>query len=621
MQGNGAARAGWKQVLAVLALLLVVAGVYWPGLRGGWLFDDFPTIVSNTRLHLQDWNLGALWRAAWSFDPGGTLGARPLAMASFALNHLLGGLDPWGYKLGGLLVHLVNTLLVYRLLAQVLSLPALAGQHWGRWAPWAIALAWAVHPLQVSSVLYVVQRMETLGYTFMLLCLLCYLRARVAQINGQCGIGWLTGCVPLLLLALACKENAVLVPVFTLALELSVLGFGAADARLARWWRWLYVLACVAGLVLFVLWALPQYWRASYAVRDFGSYERLLSQMRILPQYLGQMLLPNPAAMSFYYDDFAVSRGWLAPWTTLAGALLLASLLVLGWLWRKSEPLLWLGVLWFFAGHALTSNIVPLELVFEHRNYFAWLGVLLVLAVGIRRFPMRDGPALKYLGVGVLLFGLSGLTLVRSLTWAEPLLLASELAAANPQSGRASSALATVYYEMADGHAGSPFNDFALAEFDRGSGLPGASIVSDQGRILLAASLRREVPEAWWQQLLAKLERGPISPETTGALFGLLGNRLRGVPLDDAYLVQAFVLMFEQVRLPGHSYAQFADYALNTAHEPMVAEVMFGRAIALRGDDAGLADRVIASLREQGHVDMAERLLQQQAALASAQLP
>ena len=159
-----------------------------------------------------------------------------------------------------------------------------------------------------------------------------------------------------------------------------------------------------------------------------------------------------------------------------------------------------------------------------------------------------------------------------------------------------------------------------MAEFERGSNLPGASIVSDQGRILLAASLGREVPEAWWQQLLAKLERGPISPETTGAMFGLLGNRLRGVALDDAYLVRAFVLMFEQVRLPGHSYAQFADYALNTADEPLVAEVMFARAIELRGDDAALPGKVFASLREQGHTEMAERL-QLQTAQDSALQP
>lgn len=582
--------------------------VYWGGLSGGFIFDDHATIVQNSRLHLVTLEPSSLWKAATSFEPGGTLGIRPLPMASFAINYLIGGADPWGYKFAGLLVHLINTLLVYRLVVVLLSLPSLAQQNWGRWAPFAIALLWAVHPLQVSSVLYVVQRMETLAYTFILLTLLSYLRGRRAQLEGRGAGVWLCLCLLLWSLGLACKESAVLLPAFTLALEFSVLGFAAADVRVARTWRWLYGLVCISIIIILIVWALPHYWHETYVGRDFGSYERVLSQLRILPMYLMQILLPIPGNMTFYYDDFIVSRGWLSPWTTLGGGGLLVFIVGFAWWWRKCEPIVWLGVLWFFASHTLTSNIVPLELVFEHRNYFSLFGVALAVAGLVRHFPTRDGSAIKYLAVIAVLTGVGGLGLVRSLTWGEPLLLATELAGANKSSGRASSNLATIYYEMADGNPGSPFNDFALTEFARGSQLPGASVVSDQGRILLASSLGRDVPDEWWLQLISKLERGPISPETTSSMFGLLSNRMNGVVLDDKYLVQAFVAMFDKVRMPAHSYAQFADYALNIAGEQLVAEVMFGRAILFSDAGSELPDSIFHNLRKQGDVEMADRL-------------
>jgi len=166
---DGRVRPFRPHVAIVLAVLGCAALVYWPGLSGPFIFDDFPALVTNQRLHVSALDWGQLWRAATSFDPGGT--GRQLAMASFALNHALGGLDPWGWKLGGLLVHLANALLVYLL---CLKLLALAGVRQGlQLSAGGLALAWAVHPLQVSTVLYVVQRMETLCLTFTALAPAC----------------------------------------------------------------------------------------------------------------------------------------------------------------------------------------------------------------------------------------------------------------------------------------------------------------------------------------------------------------------------------------------------------------------------------------------------------------
>src|SRR5690606_10211578 len=95
------------------------------------------------------------------------------------------------------------------------------------WAAPAMALAWAVHPLQVSSVLYIVQRMQTMATLFVVLALWAYLCARQAQVEGRDSRRPWALAVLCGLLALACKEDAVLLPAYALALELLVLRFRA----------------------------------------------------------------------------------------------------------------------------------------------------------------------------------------------------------------------------------------------------------------------------------------------------------------------------------------------------------------------------------------------------------
>ena len=132
------------------------------------------------------------------------------------------------------------------------------------------------------------------------------------------------------------------------------------------------------------------------------------------------MLLPLPRFLTFYYDTLEPSRGLLDPPTTALGGLFLAALAAAAWTLRQRRPLLALGILWFFAAHFLTSNVVPLELMFEHRNYFALFGVLLALADLVRLVPTSDGPAIKYLGVGAMVTGFAVFGAIRAAMWSNP---------------------------------------------------------------------------------------------------------------------------------------------------------------------------------------------------------
>lgn len=590
----------WQQWAGPAVLVLVVLGIYWPGLTGAFIFDDYSTIVDNTRLHIDALRPWSIWRAATSFDPGGTLGARPLAMATLAVNHVLGGLDPWGYKLGGLLVHAGNTLLVYLLVTLLLGASTGVAARGRRLVALTVALLWAIHPIQVSSVLYVVQRMETLAATFMLAALICYLHGRLRQIQGVRAWTWLLASGLLSLIGLLSKETAVLVPVYALAMELTVLRFVAANPRVQRGWYVLYAAMVTISVVVFVALVIPRYWTGHYVARDFGTAERLLTQLRVLPMYLKQMFLPTPGTLVFYYDNVLPSRGLLQPVTTLLGGLLLSGLLAVALWLRQRAPLFALGVMWFMISHLLTSNVVGLELVFEHRNYLALLGVLLALCDLLLRLPAVSRQFVVPAAVTAIVVACLGLTLIRSATWGDSLLLATELAVENRGSARASADLAARYLEMSDGYSTSPFVDMAIAEFQRGASLPGASIISDQGLILMAAHNGRPVPAAWWDRLVGKVREGALSPETTGALFSLLDNRYKGVPLDDARLLEAFAALFDRVTMPPHSYAQVGDFAMVHAQAPSFADQMFVRAIEASAGQPEYARKVIDTLEGKG---------------------
>lgn len=606
------------QVLAWLGVIAtVVTLVYLPGLSGGFLFDDFPNIVTNPRIHADAISLESLAAAARAYEPG--LYGRPLATIGFALDHYIGGGDPFVFKLHSLLVHLLNSILIFGLARQLLQFSnnESSGRHAhvSDTAAAVLAMAWAIHPLQVSSVLYVVQRMETLASCFMLLALLAYVAGRMRQIGGRPG-GWglLTlsaGCTGVGMLA---KESAIITPLLAMAIEVCLFRFRAAAPATRRLLNTLSLTCAVAGLAGLAALTLHYTTDGAYAVREYGPWERLLTQPRVLVLYLSQILMPLPSAMAFYYDNFAHSTGLFSPRTTAAATLLLAALVGLAVWLRSRLPLVALGIFWFFAAHALTSGIIPLEHVYEHRNYLALFGVLLaILGVVLPLSPRFSSDGLPRLVAGSMLAGLFVITLIRALTWGSPLVLATDMVASNPASPRASNDLATLYFSLAEGDPTSREWGMAQAEFRRGAGLPGSSPLPEHGLILMNASVGLPAEPSWWDNLIHKLQHRAISPQETMAVTGLLSQRQRGFALDDQRLSQAYRVLVQRTELAPHAYCNIGDHALNRIGDIAFGTEMFSTCVRKAEFEPGYVNRTVTILREDGHAEVAEALLALQA--------
>ena len=440
-------------ILPGLIVVLVSAClVYWPGLTGGFLFDDFVNLDAIGATGPVD-NWPTFWRyiTSGTADPTG----RPMALLSFLLDARDWPAASAPFLRTNLLIHLLNGALLFVLLHSL-----------GRWLQWSNQIAqasallacglWLLHPLLVSTTLYAVQREAMLPATFTLLGLISYVhgRATYAQGKSKAGLGWMVmGMVGGTLLATLCKANGVLLPALALVLEVTVLRHPGSihpdlsEPRLRVVRSTLLLLPSV--VVLVYLASFVPALTSPLVGRPWTIAERLLTEPRVLLDYLQLLVIPRSVSTGLYNDAYVASTGLFQPWDTLPTLLLILALPVLAFRIRNRFPALSAAVLFYFTGQLLESTVVPLELYFEHRNYLPAMLFFWPLAHVI---CASSRPRLQRIAVAVTLLSLFAVTTYqRAELWGNPRQLAALWATQNPDSSRAQATVA-----MLDTSAGSP---------------------------------------------------------------------------------------------------------------------------------------------------------------------
>ena len=579
--------------VALIAALLVTALVYWPGLSGGYIFDDYPNIIENPALQVQhaDW---ATLKAAALSSPSSEF-HRPLSSLTFVANYMVGGMAPFGWKLTNLVIHLLNGVLVY-LLARALLCAAARGREVPRAGLLAalIAAGWLLLPINLTAVLYVVQRMESLANLFVLLGLLGYVRGRLRmQRDGRGFAGAAASLLVWTAIGLTAKETAVMTPFYAALIEWAL--FSARSGRERRRDRrvlWLFALVLVLPGLAGLVWVLPDmaFNPVAWQARNFTLGERLLSEPRIWFDYLRWIVLPTPHALSFYHDEVTVSTGLLTPWTTPVALLGVALLVALIAFLRARAPLVALGLALFLGAQLLTGTLIPLELVYEQRNYFASFGVLLALVPLL--FPARAGAPLP-LARGVLLAGLlliwTGETAQTAYAWSSPLRLATELAERAPTSPRAQYELGRTYIVLSKYDPKSPFTALAYAPLERAMNLPDSSILPEQALIFMNSRMGRPLKPMWWERMIAHLKSVPPGVQDESSLAALTKCAIEGAcPLPPGPMVEAFVAALSHRHPSARIMQIYADYALNILHDRGLAERLLNDAVKIQPGNAGI---------------------------------
>lgn len=630
--------------IAFLLVLVAVVTLYAPGLSGGFLFDDFPNIVDNKGVQITNLSLPSLVSATLS-SPSSDF-KRPLASLSFGLNHVLTGLDPFWMKLTNLCIHLMNGVLVF--LFCILLLRALdarkcaqgathaeqsanADSSLNLWTSLLIAASWLILPINLTSVLYIVQRMESLANLFVMGGLIGYLCVRRGMQKKRTRWTHLACAISLvapMLLGLLAKETAILLPLYAIILEWMIFGFRSVAStntaraplektplQFDRGLITLFVIILAIPFVIGIAWLLPPLLRSdSWSGRPFNLSTRVLSEFRIVVNYVGWTIIPLPDNLSFYHDDFQISQSLFTPKSTFVSAMALLSMLVLILICRRQFPSVSIGLGLYLGCHSLTGTFLPLELIYEHRNYFASVGILIAIV------PLMTGQAAGFFGRPLplpfarttLLTALiawwalqTGLT---SYAWSSPLALSQELATRAPKSPRALYELGRMYIILSHYNPSSPFTRLAYEPLERAAALPDATILPEQALIFMNSRMGLPLKEAWWLSMTHKLSvrRPGVQDESSlQALTQCAHEQRCDLPVQP--MINAFLAALSHPQPSARLQSIYGDFAWNILGDRELGARMLSGAVGTAPREAAYRITLTRMLITEGKRDIASK--------------
>ena len=368
-------------VLLILVVLFLAAAILprIPGLDAP-MYHDSARLMLNRDIFEQD----GFWGVLNIFPQ------RPVAMAAFYLNFLLGDMDVSLYRLTNLGILALTGLVVAYLVFLVLDLRKTSGQENLLWERWSISLFvglfFVLHPVQTYTALYIWQRMALLCCLFGYASLAAYLEARRAEQPVTKAAGYAL-CLFLFVLALMSKENAVVLPA---AFILAEIAFFRTNWKglLARAIIYFGILLAAVFLLSELEHAHGRAWLDPGIIATIGRYygeseqtvwQVLLTQTRMVFVYLTQIVAPLPGEVQFLAPQI-ISRSLTDPWTTLPAVVGVVVLGAIGLVLLRTRPLSGFGMLFYLIGLLPEALLVPQFAYLGYRAVFPMLGILLVAA-------------------------------------------------------------------------------------------------------------------------------------------------------------------------------------------------------------------------------------------------
>jgi tetratricopeptide (TPR) repeat protein len=482
-----------KKWTAFLLLLFIIFLIYSNTFQAAWHFDDYPNILNNPRIRINDLKTESIVQTFFASRDGGLyLGKklyRPISCLTLALNWYVGKENAKGYHVVNLIIHFLTAFILFNTILVLFKTSNLSGRYEDSkyFIALLTAIFWAANPIQSQAVTYIVQRMASLTAMFYILSIYLYLKARLSK-STRSRIFLFTGCFLGFLFALGSKENAATLPIALILLEI-VFFQNLKKLKRSKALVWGVViigfLTALLGIYLIYQGKFSSL-IAGYNARSFTSMQRLMTQPRIMLFYISQIFYPLPSRLSIEHD-IAISTSLFNPWTTLPSIILIFALIGLGISQIHKRPILSFAILFFFLNHLIESTIIPLELIFEHRNYLPSLFVFFPISAGIvwllnhyrQKKPFMY--AIIICALPILIAGLSLGTYLRNMVWSNEKTLWEDAIKKAPGRARPYQNLAWGYYEKI-GNLKTAFNLYEKALELKGS-QPKYSQISSLGNM------------------------------------------------------------------------------------------------------------------------------------------
>ena len=497
----------------IIILIMSVFLIYLPGLPGGFLFDDFWNILENSAVTDPELSFKAIMAVLFSGESG-PLG-RPLSMLSFYLNYQFSGISPLGFKLVNIAIHALNSVLVFlivrRLYIALCGVSSLVSKREYQLPAFLVALFWAVHPINLTTILYVVQRMNGLSALFVLMGVLLYLKLRQKEsISNTSFVFGLIGVVLCGVLAALFKENGVLLFLYLFLIECLAFNW-CTDSRARKnllliFYILVLLLPIIGGLIFF-----SDRIFDGYELRPYNVIERLLTQSRVIWFYIYQIFLPQVDSFGLYHDDFKISYGLLNPVNTFISIIGLVILIIAAIRIRRISPVFSFGILWFFCGHMMESTVLALDMVYEHRNYLPSIGLVMII-VGIVEQLFNKGYVVssKFLG-GVLLVLFILITVQRAYDWRDPIVLAERTAQHHPNSVKAQYDVGYNYLKLFEITGDQQYVEKGVGALKKAMAVSTTETLPFLAMLYMDVSNNVPVDDEFLQDIYSRLRKTPVA--------------------------------------------------------------------------------------------------------------
>ncbi len=450
-----------KHLLAVIILIAAVMLAYSNSLNGTWAMDD---VVANKPVGIGDIKDIA--------------GFRKVASLTFSINHYLSPFSPAYFRLVNILIHIFNSLLIYLLAYRTMALIPTGTADLKKHQPpgdedtsfytaFAASMLFALHPLNINAVAYIVQRMASLATMFVLLSLLFYITAAMSDKRLKTSAFYILSAASLLAGILS-KENAVMAVPLILIYDyifitrfkvkllirkvIAIAGIGVISIGLTSYYLGFHRTFMELLRMLFNLnqplketgWmAVDVYWTP---------LQHILTEFRVVSKYISLIFVPLPGLLVFDNWGFPLSGGIISPFTTLISIIFILGLLIFSVLKVRRLPLLCFGILWFITAISLESFFaLGSDLYYEHRNYLPLSGLLIgVAGQAVVAFKDRADKKTVLITITVLSLTLGSMTFMRNFVWKDSVTLWEDTLKKNPSNIRALMSLGNAYMKLPD---------------------------------------------------------------------------------------------------------------------------------------------------------------------------
>lgn len=497
----------YSSIILLLILVLCII-VYWVGLKGNFLFDDYPNLQD-----LGTYGVIDNWDKARNFISNGFAGptGRPISLASFLIDANTWPTSAYPFKYTNLMIHLLNGVLLCWA-----TLLLLKNYNYNEkkaiWISLVTTAIWLLHPYMVSTTLYIVQRMAQLATLFTLVGIIGYLKSRLL-LKTKPKLAYLYMAIVIIictLLATYSKENGALLPLLILVIE-----FCNPNKNHKPTWQWRTIFLWLPSLAISVLMLkYVTFAENPWPNRNFNMIERLYSETRIVTEYLFNLIIPQIEFKGLYQDGFVISRSLIRPITTLYSTIFLTLLFFSSFILHKKFPLFAVAILFFFAAHLMESTVIGLELYFEHRNYTAALFLFLPFASGLYSLRQHINYHLVNFIVIIVLAILSFFTYERTKLWGNTEELQLYWAKISPNSPRAQNSIAEVLLNQGKYRESNQFLEQAIHR------MPNSPLLNV--RLLLQKVYMNIATEQDFIQTAHKLQTQPFDAQAVQALRTLV---------------------------------------------------------------------------------------------------